>query len=68
MEEAAAAATTYHADVKRRDRAVALAEAEAMRCREAQTKLENQRSSEVAEEYEKMRLGQEKAEREIREL
>ena len=35
VKEAAAAAASYHAEVKRRDLAVAVAEAEAMRCRDA---------------------------------
>ena len=54
--EAAAAAAAYRADVKQRDEAVSRAEAEAMYCREAQEKLQNRHTSEVAEEREQVRV------------
>jgi hypothetical protein len=66
--EAAAAAASYHAEVKRRDLAVAVAEAEAMRCRDAQIGLASKHTSEVAEEREKVRVSLEKADRDIRGL
>jgi hypothetical protein len=66
--EAAAAAAAYRADVKQRDEAVARAEAEAMYCREAQVKLQNRHTSEVAEEREQVRVRLEKADQEVRRL